>query len=85
MKIKIVIQGKEVELDPDEAKRVYAELDRVFGGEKVASPSPTYIPISIPYPVPSNPTPPWHEPFSPWTIICGDTNPAGESYSCARN
>ena len=61
MKIVIKIFGEPVELDVNEAKKLYAELGELFGKEQ-----PNYNPVPVfPWQQPTPPTPSWPSPNWP--------------------
>ncbi len=82
MKIKIEIQGREIELSPEEARRIHEQLAEVF--ETKPTPSwPSLQPIIQPVIVPINrEQEPWHTPkwlntgrdrfAPPYDITCGN-------------
>ncbi len=100
MKIKLNIQGREVELTPAEARALHKQLASIFA-EAPRVPEPPPAPVLIPYPViypnsapqPVNPQQPWFNPQQPWfdpwvqpTIICGaQCGQSSWSALCARN
>ncbi len=61
----IKVRKKEIRLSEDEARRLHAELDRLFGGPRILGPlapfpDPGYPPQPFVYPSPSTvPTPGW--------------------------
>lgn len=73
--IKIKLGEREIELTSDEARKVHAELAKLFGLE-ITSPMP--YPVLYPFPYPVVPiviekeVPSWPQ---PWTITCGGENP----------
>ncbi len=80
MKIKIEIRGQEVELSPQEARRLFDDLSKVFTAERKIvvrpakqSPAPTYItPVIYPsiLPAPGLLSPPQWEPPNKWDPMC---------------
>ena len=76
MKIKILLNGKEVELSVEDARRIHSELDKIFKKEKPAvNPWPPSSPWSPPLPAPTLPWPqipyppvtqPWRQPDVVW-------------------
>lgn len=66
VKVFVYLKGKRIEIEPDEARALLAQLKATFGESQ---PQPVFIPVPQ-YPQPIDQTP---APFQPWypVVTCG--------------
>ena len=65
IKISLTVKDKKVKLTFDEARKLYNELDKLFGGRDRFEPYRDVVPIPPCYPLPINP-------YYIHPITCGD-------------
>lgn len=82
-KLVLQIGKKEIELSPEEAEKLHAALNELFGKEQAPAQQTLIIKetqlLPQPYPVPYNPAPIWYWNY-PITISCQQTS-SGNNWS----